>query len=112
MRDARRYFLCTGQCVEYAELYKYPDSHIIGHLRYAVDEGRKVTALARWDVSTKANEVPPLEPVIDVDLIGDARNIRCRHAGCERSQRWEIGKAAYEQLVKRYRKEEAREPVT
>jgi hypothetical protein len=103
--NPRRYFLCTGQCVDYNDLYKHPESHIIGHLRYVSDEGRKVTALARWEVSTSAADVPPLVPIIDVDIIGDARNIRCRHKGCSHTQKWEIGKAAFEQLMKRYQQE-------
>ena len=99
----KRYFLCTGECVTYKDLYKYPDSHIIGHLRYVVDEGRKVTALARWEVSVSAVMVPPLEPVIDMDIVGDARNIKCRYpGGCKHTVRWEIGKAAFLQLMSRY----------
>lgn len=97
-----RYMLCTGECVPYRDLYKFPKSHIIGHFRYIVDEGKKVSALARWDVSVSCVQVPPVEPVIDADLIGDVRNIRCRYAGCENRQRWEIGKAAFMQLLSRY----------
>ena len=100
----RRYFLCTGECVPYSELYKFPNSHILGHLRYVVDEGRKVTALAVWEISVSAQLVPTLDPEIRVEIIGDARNIRCRHAGCDRSERWEIGKAAFLQLMQRYGK--------
>jgi len=42
-----RFFLCTGQCIKYADLHRYPNSHIIGHLCYLTDEGKKITALAR-----------------------------------------------------------------
>jgi hypothetical protein len=66
------------------------------------DEGRKVTALARWELSTSCERVPPLKPVIDCFIIGDARLIKCRHVGCERKQRWEIGKAAFLALMSRY----------
>ena len=99
-----RYFLCTGECVKYEDLYLYPESHIIGELRYVIDEGRKVTALARYDVSVSAALVPPIEPVIDVELVGDARNIKCRFPGCCRKERWEIGKAAFLALTQRYGK--------
>ncbi len=101
-----RYYLCTGECVEYKDLHKYTNSHIIGHLRYVFDEQRKVTALARWTVSSKADRVPPVSPVIDCEFIGDARNITCKHEGCENKVRWEIGNAAFNQLMKRYRARE------
>lgn len=100
-----RYFLCTGQCVKYEDLIKYPDSHIIGHLCTLNDEGKQLTALARWEVSTPTIRVPPLQPLIDCMFIGDARNIRCRFPGCEHKERWEIGKAAFLALMSRYGKE-------
>ena len=100
----RRFFLCTGQCVKYKDLYKYPSSHIIGELGYVLDEDRRVTALLRWDVSVSAAVVPPIKPVIDSEIIGDARRIKCRYEGCYQRQRWEIGKAGFEQLMRRYRK--------
>lgn len=114
--NPRRYFLCTGQCVKYQELYKYPESHIIGHLRHVLDEGIMVTALARWEVSTSAADVPPLEPDIDVDIIGDARRITCRHKNaqgirCSHTQKWELGKAGFMVLMQRYQKEAQNEPV-
>lgn len=98
-----RFFLCTGQCVKYSELYKYPESHIIGHLVYLHDEGQRVTGLARWDVSQPCDQVPMLAPKIDVIFIGDARGITCRFAGCNRVERWEIGKAAFLVLMSRYK---------
>lgn len=105
----RRFFLCTGQCVEYKDLYKHPKSHILGELRYLTDDGRKVTALALYTAIARADQVPPLNPEIFVYLIGDARRIRCTVEGCEniaKEQRWEIGKAAFEQLMRRYQNEE------
>jgi|JI8StandDraft_1071087.scaffolds.fasta_scaffold139664_3 hypothetical protein len=108
----RRFFLCTGECVEYADLHLHPKSHILGELRYLTDDGRKVTALALYETTVRADQVPPLKPDIRVYLIGDARMIKCRNAGCENAQRWEIGKAAFDQLMKRYQKEENREPAT
>ena len=100
----RRFFLCTGQCVAYKDLHKYAGSHILGELRYLTDEGRRVTSLALYETPVSAVEVPPLAPVIVVHIIGDARLIKCRFAGCSRSQRWEIGKAAFLQLMERYQK--------
>lgn len=100
-----RFFLCTGQCVKYEDLSKYPESHIIGHLCHVMDEGKQVTALARWDVSVPAATVPPLKPKIDCMIIGDVRSIQCRYAGCTRKERWEIGKAAFLALMSRYGKE-------
>jgi hypothetical protein len=100
-----RFFLCTGQCVKYQDLHKYPDSHVIGHLCYVTDEGRQVTALARWDLSVLAGTVPPVRPQVDCMMIGDVRQIRCRYPGCDRKERWEIGKAAFLALMSRYGKE-------
>ena len=104
MASDPQYFLCTGECVKYEDLHLYADSHSIGELRYVVDEGRKVTALARYDVSVSAALVPPINPEIDVILVGDAREIKCRAGGCTRKERWEIGKAAFMQLMSRYGK--------
>ena len=101
MPPVRRFFLCSGQCVEEKDLYKYPDAHILGDLRYVTDEGRKVTALALWLVPTSARMVPPLLPVVVAFLVGDARMIRCRFADCARSQRWEIGRGGMLALMGR-----------
>lgn len=101
----RRFFLCTGQCVKYSELYKYPDSHILGELRYLTDEGRRVTALALYLVPTCATEVPPLRPKIVLNIIGDARGIECRGKAddkqCANVQRWELGRAGFLALIDR-----------
>ncbi len=102
----KKYFLCTGEVVTYENLFRHPSSHIIGHFQYVTDEGRRVTALARWEVSMPTTEVPPILPDIDVYLIGDARRIKCRAPGCIRVERWEIGKAAFMVLMDRYRKVE------
>lgn len=98
----RRFFLCTGEIVYYDDLYKYPASHILGELRYLTDEGRRVTAMAMWDMPVSAKIVPPLKPAIMVYLIGDARLIRCRFEGCENQQRWEIGQPAFLALLSHY----------
>jgi hypothetical protein len=100
-----RFFLCTGECVRYSDLSKYPNSHIIGHLCYVTDEDKRVTALARWEASVSTIQVPPLKPLIDCMMIGDVRNIKCRYPGCNRKERWEIGKAAFLALMSRYGKE-------
>lgn len=97
-----RYFLCTGECVKYADLHLYPGSHVVGRLGYLTDEGRRVSALARWEVSVLANTVPPLAPQVDAWLVGDVRNVQCRFPGCERRYRWEIGLAAFQVLMARY----------
>jgi hypothetical protein len=84
-------------------LAQYPNSHIIGELRYIKDEGyNKLTALARYDVSVSVMHVPSSLPEIDVYFVGDARSIKCRFKGCKNIQRWEIGKARLLQLMKRY----------
>lgn len=120
-KTERRFFLCTGQCVEYKDLYKYPESHILGELRYVTDENRKVTALALYETPVYAGTVPPVKPVILVYIIGDARNIKCRYEDCIRSQRWELGRAGFLALMERRglqdkvleleRKENEHEPV-
>jgi hypothetical protein len=97
----RKFFLCTGQAIIAEELEKHPDSHIIGELCYRPDEGKRVTALARWDVSVNTKDPLPEDPSIDVYLIGDARDIKCRCAGCTNKARWEIGKAALDLLLGR-----------
>ena len=98
----RRFFLCTGEAVTVEQLGDYPNSHVIGELRYVLDEGRKVTALARWAISVGTYGVPPINPDVDVYLIGDARNIHCKYPGCAHKERWEIGQAAFMQLMSRY----------
>lgn len=97
----RRFFLCTGQCVSYKDLYKYPESHILGELRHITDEGRRVTSLALYEKPVFAGTVPPVKPVIIVHIIGDARQIKCRYAGCDKSQRWELGRAGFLALMDR-----------
>ena len=101
----RRYFLCTGECVPFRDLYKFPNSHIIGHLRYVVRDGHRLTALAVYEISANTKQVPPIDPEIRVELIGDARNIKCRYYGCRRKEYWEISKAAFMQLIQRYQKD-------
>ena len=95
----RKFMLCTGECLPADELPAHPASHIIGELRHLIDEGRKITALAVYERSVDVEEVPDALPLIRVELIGDARRIRCTR--CMRRERWETGKAAIEALVAR-----------
>jgi hypothetical protein len=96
----RRFFLCTGQAVTVEQLEKHPNSHIIGELHYLPDEGRKVTALAVYESSLAIKDFPLTMPAIRVEIVGDARRIKC--TCCDNRERWEIGKAAFMQLMSRY----------
>lgn len=103
-RPARRFFLCTGQCVTSNDIYKdmtrFSRSHIIGELRYVTYEGRKVTALAIYEKPVSAVTVPPVSPVI-VDYTLLSPIIKCRFPYCTRSQRWEIGKSGMLALMEK-----------
>jgi len=99
----RRFMLCTGQCVTFLDLEKYPHSHILGELRYITDEGRKVVVLAVYETSLSVKDVPVALPPIRVEIIGDARRIKC--TCCIRRERWEIGKNAFLALMRKYRKD-------
>ena len=83
------------------KLDQYPDSHIIGELKRVNDEGRRVTALAVYEQSQCVKSLPTRQK-IRVEIIGDARKIQC--TGCKNQERWEIGKAAFLQLIQRYGK--------
>lgn len=69
-------------------------------------DGQSIMVLARWEVSTCASAVPPLDPVIDMEIIGDVRNMKCRYPNCKRVQKWELGKAAFLVLMSRYNTEQ------
>src|SRR5919106_1704908 len=90
----RKFFLCTGQAVAPDQLAKYPESHIIGELRYLMDEEQRVTALAVYEVSLPIVDVPADLPALRAEIIGDARRIKC--TCCQHRERWEMGKAAIE----------------
>jgi hypothetical protein len=98
----RKYFLCTGQAVTADHLTEHPSSHVIGELCYRLHDGQMVTALARWDVSVKTQDALPADPEIDLYLIGDAKDIKCRCAGCKNKTGWRIGKAAVNGLIRKY----------
>jgi|SRR5919109_2232266 hypothetical protein len=97
-----RYFLCTGQAVTADHLSEHPASHIIGELCFRLYDGKQVTALARWDVSIKTQDPLPADPEIDVYLIGDAKDIKCRASNCKNKTGWRIGKAAIQQILRKY----------
>jgi len=100
----RKFFLCTGQCVPADRLGDYPNSHIIGELHYVEDEGQRLTALAVYEVSLGCNAVPPERIHIRVEIIGDARRIKCTVLHCKHLKRWEIGRSTMMQIVRRYEK--------
>ncbi len=104
----RRFFLCTGHAVTACSLDLYPNSHILGELRYVFlregDEETRVTALALYETSLPACKPPATLPRIRLEIIGDARGIKCTLPGCANVQRWEIGKAAFLQLMSRFGK--------
>jgi hypothetical protein len=83
------------------QLKKYSGSHIIGELRYVTDEGRKVTARAVYEKSVLIEDPPVVLPPIQVEIIGDARRIKC--ICCHHRERWEIGKAAFLTLTQKYK---------
>jgi hypothetical protein len=96
----RKFFLCSGQAVSAEQLGRYPASHIIGELRYLLDEGKRVTALAVYEISRRVTNVPDEMPDVRAEIIGDARRIRC--TCCDRRERWEIGQAAVNVLLRKY----------
>jgi hypothetical protein len=99
----RRFFLCSGQAVTVEQLVRYPQSHILGELRYVNDEGRRVTALALYEQSVSTvHGAPSLSRPVRAEIIGDARKIQCTL--CEHVERWEIGKGAFLVLMSRYGK--------
>ncbi len=91
--------LCTGQEVKFDKLDQYPHSHIIGELRYVLDDGVKVTALALYEQSVPVTDPPPFRPPVRVEIIGDARRIKC--TCCIRREKWNAGKAALRQMAQR-----------
>lgn len=99
----RRFFLCSGQIVTFDKLDRYPHSHIIGELRQVKDEGRKVTALAVYEISLPVADPPVVLPPVRVEIIGDARRIKC--TCCIRRERWEIDKNVLMILLQHHRKD-------
>lgn len=95
----RTFKLCTGQEVKFDRLDEYPHSHIIGELRYVLDDGVKVTAMALYEQSVPVTDPPPFRPPVRVEIIGDARRIKC--TCCIRRKKWSAGKAALRQMAQR-----------
>jgi hypothetical protein len=103
-KAVRKFFLCTGECVPADKLADYPGSHIIGELRYVVDEGQRIGALAVYESSLPSGATPPVMIEIRAEIIGDARRIKCTILHCKHVKRWEIGRTTFIQLQQRYRK--------
>lgn len=102
-RPARKFFLCTGECVKADQLAAYPNSHVIGELRYVVDDGQRLTALAVYEISLASNIVPPGNVRIRVEIIGDARRIKCTVLHCEHFFKcWKTGRDTLLQLSQHY----------
>lgn len=103
-KSTRKYFLCTGECVPADRLADYTESHIIGELCYVMDEGQRLSALAVYENSLPSSAIPPREVEIRVQIIGDARRIKCTIPDCKHAKRWEIGRQSFMQLQQRYGK--------
>ena len=102
-KSVRKFFLCTGQCVSADHLSDYPGSHIIGELHYVIDEGQQLTARAVYEVSLTSSVTPSVNVRIRVEIIGDARRIKCTYLGCiYYLKQWRIARAAALQLAHRY----------
>ena len=101
---ARKFFLCTGECVPAERLAQYPRSHIIGELCYVTDEGKQMSALAVYETSVPSSIVPSVAIEIRAEIIGDARRIKCTVAHCNHVKHWVLGKQSYMQLQQRYGK--------
>ena len=98
----RRFFLCNGKCVDYDKLHEHPTSHIIGEVVYVTFQKRRITVMVYWDEHVSAATVPPLHPKKRMTIIGNVMDVVCLHPGCTRVTSWEIGRAAFEQLMERY----------
>ena len=100
MDKERRFYICTGQVVGYSKLHTHPKAHILGEIVSLTESGRRVTALAVWNIPVPTDTVPPINPAVNAWLI-DGR-LRCKVAECGRNVRWEIGQAAFAALMERY----------
>lgn len=96
----RRFLLCTGERVLYKNLYKHPESHIIGEFKYAQILDLKVTVLERWDVSVSAGMLPPLHPALDCVCIGNVDRIKCHSPECPHVTYWDVSENALIAMVK------------
>jgi hypothetical protein len=98
MASERRFYLCSGVVVGYSKLHTHPSSHILGEIVNLTEDGKRVTALAVWDVSALTTEVPPLNPPVSTWAM-EAR-VKCRR--CHHQARWQIGDVAFSVLMERY----------
>lgn len=101
--STRKFVLCTGERVQADQLNNYPDSHIIGELRFVLYDGQKVIALAVYEISLPSNLTPPIQPDIRAEIVGDARRIRCTISHCEHFKNWAIGRTAFLRLSQRHK---------
>jgi hypothetical protein len=99
--NPRRFYLCTGQCVTADKLDQYPDSHIIGELRYVSDEGCKnVTALMVYRRSLLVTNKPTAMPKVLCRQLGDVRGFECLYPRCSNSWDWHISHKTAEILLR------------
>jgi len=99
-KSDRLFFLCTEIAVGADWLSKHPHSHIVGELVRVPDNDVMVTALAYYETSRPAINPPEMMPPVRMEIIGDARKIKC--TCCKRLVRWEISKAAARNVIKKY----------
>ncbi len=99
-KSDRLFFLCTEVAVGAGWLSKHPQSHIIGELVRVPDDEIMVTALAYYETSVPVISPPEVLPPIRMEIIGNARRIKC--TCCKRLVRWEISKAAARNVIKKY----------
>jgi len=89
--------------VQADQLGNYPNSHIIGELRYVLEHGEMVSALALYTNSLRTNGTPSIEMDVCMEIIGDARMIKCRYPDCSyHLKRWHMGRTAFMQLQRWY----------
>jgi len=86
----RKFMLCTGETVKVEQLPNFPRSHIIGELHYLPEDGIDVTSLAVYEQSRSITDVPNMLPAIRLNVIGDARRIKC--TCCEYRSKWDISR--------------------
>ena len=96
----RWFFLCTGEVVSEEQVWKFPQSHILGDLREMTREEGQVISLALWLTPTDCLHVPPLHPDVTAYLPGEALLIQCRFEGCRNSQSWDPGHRLMMALVR------------
>lgn len=99
-QSSRLFFLCTGQAVGVEWLTQHRDAHIVGEIIRVMEDGLQVTALAQYTHAVPTATPPEALPEIHEETIGNARRIKCQ--ACHRRYQWRIGKAAAQNVVRRY----------